>query len=298
MEILLIAAIAVVAAAALYVAVTFDLRARQSTAPLLEEAVRKMSDQLRAAEESMRRQLRALADDLQRDREQQRLDGRKIQGRLDHADSRVVSVANQFLADLDAIKRRTDQAVAQQDQLAAGLRYLDQRVARLSEALGHPTAPPAPPTPPATLTPIAPLTPLAPSAPLVHRTRHTRHTYRTRRTCRARAGHGAQAGRTSACRIRPAAACPGSGAEPGRSGAQDRRRAGPGLAEHGVADPAGHRVGAAAPAQVPGAGARGARTPAGRIPGARTPGPACSSRLARTRSEVAAPRSRGTVMPW
>ncbi len=107
MEILLIAAIAVVAVGALYVAATFDLRARQSTAPLLEEAVRKMSDQLRATEESMRRQLRALADDLQRDREQQRLDGRKIQGRLDHADSRIASVANQFLADLDAIKRAT-----------------------------------------------------------------------------------------------------------------------------------------------------------------------------------------------
>jgi hypothetical protein len=164
MEILLIAAIAVVAVAALYVAATFDLRARQSTAPLLEEAVRKMSDQLRAAEESMRRQLRALADDLQRDREQQRLDGRKIQGRLDHADSRVVSVANQFLADLDAIKRRTDQAVAQQDQLAAGLRYLDQRVARLSEALGHSTAPPAPSVP---SDPSVPFTPLAPTATLV-----------------------------------------------------------------------------------------------------------------------------------
>ena len=178
MEILLIAAIAVVAVAALYVAATFDLRARQSTAPLLEEAVRKMSDQLRATEESMRRQLRALADDLQRDREQQRLDGRKIQGRLDHADSRVASVANQFLADLDAIKRRTDQAVAQQDRLAAGLRYLDQRAARLSEALGHPTAPTAPLTPsePSTLpelsTPfITPVTsvistpPTAPAAP-------------------------------------------------------------------------------------------------------------------------------------
>ena len=141
MEILLIAAIAVVAVAALYVAATFDLRARQSTAPLLDEAVRKISDQLRATEESMRRQLRALADDLQRDREEQRLDGRKIQGRLDHADSRIASVANQFLADLDAIRRRTDQTGAQQDQFAAGLRQLGQRVARLSEALGHPAGP-------------------------------------------------------------------------------------------------------------------------------------------------------------
>ena len=145
MEILLIAAIAVVAVAALYVAATFDLRARQSTAPLIEEAVRKISDQLRATEESMRRQLQALADDLQRDREQQRLDGRKIQGRLDHADSRIASVANQFLADLDAIKRRTDQTGAQQDQFTAGLRQLGQRVARLSEALGHPAGPAADP---------------------------------------------------------------------------------------------------------------------------------------------------------
>ena len=78
----------------------------------------------------MRRQLRAFTEDLQRDRDQQRLDGRKIQGRLDHADSRMASMANQFLAELDAIKHRTDQT-------AADLRQLDSGVVHLTEALGQ-----------------------------------------------------------------------------------------------------------------------------------------------------------------
>lgn len=140
MEILLIVAIAVVAAAALYVAVTFNVRTRQNTAPLVEEAIRKIADQVRASEENMRRQLRAVTDDLQRDREQQRLDGRKIQGRLDHADSRTASMANQFLADLDAIKRRSDQT-------GEDLRQLDDRVVRLAESLGQPAGPAAEPEP-------------------------------------------------------------------------------------------------------------------------------------------------------
>ena len=136
MEILLIVAIAVVAAAALYVAVTFNARTRQNTAPLVEEAIRKIADQMRASEENMRRQLRAVTDDLQRDREQQRLDGRKIQGRLDHADSRIASMANQFLADLDTIKRRGDQT-------GEDLRHLDDRVVRLAGSLGQPAGPAA-----------------------------------------------------------------------------------------------------------------------------------------------------------
>ena len=140
MEILLIVAIAVVAATALYVAVTFNVRTRQNTAPLVEDAIRKIADQMRASEENVRRQLRAVTDDLQRDREQQRLDGRKIQGRLDHADSRIATMANQFLADLDAIKRRTDQT-------GQDLRQLDDRVVRLAGSLGQPAGPAAEPEP-------------------------------------------------------------------------------------------------------------------------------------------------------
>jgi hypothetical protein len=140
MEILLIVAIAVVAAGALYVAVTFNARTRQNTAPLVEDAIRKIADQVRASEENVRRQLRAVTDDLQRDREEQRLDGRKIQGRLDHADSRIATMANQFLADLDAIKRHTDQT-------GQDLRQLDDRVVRLAGSLGQPAGPAAEPEP-------------------------------------------------------------------------------------------------------------------------------------------------------
>ena len=130
MEIVLIVAIAVVAAAGLYVAATFDKRTRQTTAPLIEAAVSDISAQLRVTADDLRRQLRAITDDLQQDREQQRLDGRKIQGRLDHADSRISSMASQVLAELDALKRRGEQIGTRQDQLSGDLRQLATRLTK------------------------------------------------------------------------------------------------------------------------------------------------------------------------
>jgi len=128
MEIVLIVAIAVVAAAGLYVAATFNKRTRQSTAPLIEAAVSDISAQISVTADDLRRQLRAITDDLHQEREQQRLDGRKIQGRLDHADSRISSMANQVLAELDAIKRRGEQIGTRQDQLSGDLQQLATRL--------------------------------------------------------------------------------------------------------------------------------------------------------------------------
>jgi len=130
MEIVLIVAIAVVAAAGLYVAATFNKRTRQTTGPLIEAAVSDISAQIRVAADDLRRQLRAIADDLHHDREQQRLDGRKIQGRLDHADSRISSMANEVLAELDAIKRRGEQIGTRQDQLGGDLQQLATKLTR------------------------------------------------------------------------------------------------------------------------------------------------------------------------
>jgi methylthioribose-1-phosphate isomerase len=127
MEIVLTVAIAVVAAAGLYVAATFSKRTRQTTAPLLEAAVSDISAQMRATADDLRRQLQAITDDLHHDREQQKLDGRKILGRLDHADSRISNMANQVLAELDAIKRRGEQIGTRQDQLSGDLQQLATR---------------------------------------------------------------------------------------------------------------------------------------------------------------------------
>jgi hypothetical protein len=105
METLLIVATLAVAAAGLYVAATFNRRTRQSTAPLMDSAVREISEKIDAVADDLRRQLKTIAGDLQRDRDQIRLDGRKIQGRLDHADSRITSLADQLLTELDTIRR-------------------------------------------------------------------------------------------------------------------------------------------------------------------------------------------------
>ena len=151
MGIVLIVAVLLVAAAVLYIAVTLSTRTRQSTAPLVDDAFKGVSGQIDAANQDLRRQL---ADELEQDREQLRLDGRKIQGRLDHADSRASSMANQILAELDTIRRLVEQLGARQDQMRADLGKLDHRVARLDESVARASQPHAVPAGPGT-TPAA-----------------------------------------------------------------------------------------------------------------------------------------------
>jgi hypothetical protein len=137
MGIVLIVAILVVAVAVLYVTVTLSTRTRQTTAPLVDDAFKGVSGQIDAAAQNLSRQI---ADELQQDKEERMLDGRKIQGRLDHADSRASSMANEVLAELDTIRRLVEQVGVRQDQLSADLGKLDHKVARLGESLAQPSA--------------------------------------------------------------------------------------------------------------------------------------------------------------
>ena len=111
MEILLAVATLVVAAAVLYVTLTLSQRIRATTAPLIDD----LGGQLEATSAELQRQLQAIVSELHQDREQFRLDGRKIQGRLDHADSRLTTLANQLQSDLDAIRRLGEQLGTQGD---------------------------------------------------------------------------------------------------------------------------------------------------------------------------------------
>jgi chromosome segregation ATPase len=104
-EILLAVATLVVAAAVLYVTLTLSQRIRRATGPLIEE----LAGQLEATSAELRRELQAIVSELHQDREQLRLDGRKIQGRLDHADSRLTTIASQLQSELDAIRRLSEQ---------------------------------------------------------------------------------------------------------------------------------------------------------------------------------------------
>lgn len=117
MEIMLIVAIVAVGAAGLYVAATFDRRTKKSTAPLINVAVKELSEQIGSTTGELGRQLQAITTGLQRDRDQIRLDDRKIQGRLDQADSRMSNLASQ----LEAITRLAEQIGARQEQLSAEL---------------------------------------------------------------------------------------------------------------------------------------------------------------------------------
>ena len=124
MDYVLIAAGVVVAAAALYVALTFSRRTRQTTAPLIDEAVSALREQLRVTSEDLRRQLRAIADDLRQGRDEQRLDDRKIQGRLDQADSQIINLSRRMQAELDVIKRHGEQLETKAGELGGSLRQL------------------------------------------------------------------------------------------------------------------------------------------------------------------------------
>jgi chromosome segregation ATPase len=144
MEILLVVTTLAVGVAVLYVTATLRTRTRQNTAPLIDGAVKDISGQLETTTGELKRQLQLIADELQRDREDTRLEERKIQGRLDHADSRLSSLASQLMAELDTIRRLGEHLGARQDQLSGDLRQLDQQVAQISEAtmqfppLAHP----------------------------------------------------------------------------------------------------------------------------------------------------------------
>lgn len=134
MEIVLVLAIVVVAATGLYVAATFNKRTRQTTAPVIDNAVRDIFEHIRATGDDLRRQLQLIADDLHEEKEQQRLDGRKIQTRLDQADSQISNLANRFLTEFDASRRRDEQIAARQDQLSGDLRQFAARLGRERES--------------------------------------------------------------------------------------------------------------------------------------------------------------------
>jgi hypothetical protein len=116
MQTLLVVAMLIVGVAVLYVAATLSLRTRQNTAPLIDGAVKKMAGEIEATAGELRGQLQAIAAELRRDREQARLEERKIQGRLDHADRQIVNMSEQFLAELTALRRLGEQIGARQDQ--------------------------------------------------------------------------------------------------------------------------------------------------------------------------------------
>jgi hypothetical protein len=114
MDILLIVATLVVAVAGLYVAATFNWRTRKNFTPLIDGALKDVTAQIEAMAEDLRGRIRAIADDLQRDQDQARLDARKTQGRLDHADSRMTSLAHQISTDLDTIRRLVERVGARE----------------------------------------------------------------------------------------------------------------------------------------------------------------------------------------
>jgi signal transduction histidine kinase len=105
MDILLIVATLVVAVAGLYVAATFNRRTRANFTPLIDGALQDVTGQI----EELRGRIRTITDDLQQDRDQARLDARKIQGRLDHMDSRMTSLAHEISTELDTIRRLVEQ---------------------------------------------------------------------------------------------------------------------------------------------------------------------------------------------
>jgi hypothetical protein len=147
MQTLLIVAMLIVGVAVLYVAATLGLRTKQNTAPLIDGAIKKTSAEIEATAGELSGQLQAIAAELRRDREKARLEERKIQGRLDHADRQIANMSERFLAELAALRRLGEQIGARQDQFGDDLRQLGHRVTRLQAHEGGEDNVPAGSTP-------------------------------------------------------------------------------------------------------------------------------------------------------
>src|SRR3974377_2091549 len=124
MEILLVVATLAVAVAVLYVTATFSRRTRQNTAPLIDAAAKDISGQIETTAGELRRQLQGMADELQRDRDQARLGGGRLPGRLDHVDSRLSSRASQLQAELETLGRLSEHVGVRPDHVSGDLRQL------------------------------------------------------------------------------------------------------------------------------------------------------------------------------
>jgi outer membrane murein-binding lipoprotein Lpp len=138
-EIVLAAATLVVAACVLYVTITLGPRTRRYTEPMIDG----VTGQLNQSAVELRQQLQAVVGEVRQDRDQIRLDERKTQGRLDHADSRMTTIAHQLLTEIDALRRQVEQLDQHVAQLTAS-----QSASESEQPHEDPTAPrPRPPLP-------------------------------------------------------------------------------------------------------------------------------------------------------
>lgn len=134
MDIWLLVAIIAVAGSGLYVAVTFNKRTEQHTAPLIGTAVKDISKEVGEARQNLIRQLNAITDQLQQENRLRNQDNRSIQERLDFVNTRITGIA----ADLDEIKYHGAQTSTWQDQFSTNIhQQLDHRLGQLGESLGQ-----------------------------------------------------------------------------------------------------------------------------------------------------------------
>ena len=137
MEILLIVTVIAVAASGLYVAVTFNRRTEQNTAPLVNIAIKDISKRFEDISKDLGGQLQAITDQLQREEEQIDQNRSRNQERLDRADRRISSIADQFSAELDTIKHLGGQISTLQERFSGDLQQSDHHAAQLAESVAR-----------------------------------------------------------------------------------------------------------------------------------------------------------------
>jgi len=128
------------AASALYVAATFDKRTKQNTAPLIDGAVEDIAKRIEVAAEDLGQQLQVITNELRQGRELATQNRSEVQGRLDHADSRISSISSQFPAAFETLERLGKQIDSRQGDLSRDLLKLDHQVAQLGESLAQQSA--------------------------------------------------------------------------------------------------------------------------------------------------------------
>lgn len=143
MDILILIAIIAVGVSALYVAVTFHTRARQTLAPLVDRTERNIGQEIAATRRELMDKIQTATSEVQRKQLQAQADelrvGKEVLGRLEAAAAElrlhVQANTDTLLRNSELVRQFDEQAGVRQNRLNEDLAQLGDRIAGLSDAI-------------------------------------------------------------------------------------------------------------------------------------------------------------------
>lgn len=138
MDVLLLITVIAVAAAALFIAITFNTRIKLALDPGIEEAknsiIKHVSEQTGQTDRNVAKALRAAEQERDAQREAER---KARQDRLDRVESKVADIAELLISGLEGIRSLAGQVDPRQAEFGDSLQEAKAQMARLSESLAR-----------------------------------------------------------------------------------------------------------------------------------------------------------------